>query len=286
MKYLLGIDFGGGASKATLINTKGDIIAENTVEYPTLYPSAGACEQDPGDWIAALAENCKAIINNAGIMNLDILAVAIDSATHTSLICDKDFKLIRNEGIDESGDIYRFMAIDNQGTIETKTLVNVSDLSVAFSALDDDYIYETLNENGFERDNALGYHEKALEFIEKCPALKGTTIHEVIKCLLDGSKIEDDITVTDPDNVKGFMYDFFLSLYEYAPETIELLEKQENKKVSEIISIILDVADTDSIGGKEDNEELFATLYQQMETQDDILWGFHQLLETAALYED
>ena len=44
MKYLLGIDFGGGASKATLIDTEGTIIAENTVEYPTLYPSAGACE--------------------------------------------------------------------------------------------------------------------------------------------------------------------------------------------------------------------------------------------------
>ena len=28
MKYLLGIDFGGGASKATLIDTNGNIIAE------------------------------------------------------------------------------------------------------------------------------------------------------------------------------------------------------------------------------------------------------------------
>ena len=40
MKYLLGIDFGGGASKATLIDTAGNIIADNTVEYPTLYPEA------------------------------------------------------------------------------------------------------------------------------------------------------------------------------------------------------------------------------------------------------
>ena len=47
MKYLLGIDFGGGASKATLLDTEGTIVAENTVEYPTLYPQNGACEQDP-----------------------------------------------------------------------------------------------------------------------------------------------------------------------------------------------------------------------------------------------
>ncbi|MBQ5800788.1 MAG: xylulokinase, partial [Clostridia bacterium] len=53
MKYLLGIDFGGGASKAALIDTEGKIIAESTYEYPTLYPEKNACEQDPSDWISA-----------------------------------------------------------------------------------------------------------------------------------------------------------------------------------------------------------------------------------------
>lgn len=96
MKYLLGIDFGGGASKATLINTNGNIIADNTVEYPTLYPENGACEQNPKDWINALCENCKALLSKSGIDSGDILAVAIDSATHTSLVCDKNFKPLRN----------------------------------------------------------------------------------------------------------------------------------------------------------------------------------------------
>ena len=32
MKYLLGIDFGGGSSKATLISVDGKIAAEHTVE--------------------------------------------------------------------------------------------------------------------------------------------------------------------------------------------------------------------------------------------------------------
>lgn len=96
MKYLLGIDFGGGASKATLIDINGSIIAENTVEYPTLYPAAGACEQNPQDWIDALCHNCKALLKKSGIDSCDILAVAIDSATHTSLVCDNDFKPIRN----------------------------------------------------------------------------------------------------------------------------------------------------------------------------------------------
>ena len=96
MKYLLGVDFGGGASKATLLNTEGTIVAENTVEYPTLYPQNGACEQAPADWIAALRQNTCALLSKSGVQSADILAVAIDSATHTSLVCDEDFKPLRN----------------------------------------------------------------------------------------------------------------------------------------------------------------------------------------------
>ncbi|MBR2340377.1 MAG: xylulokinase [Clostridia bacterium] len=96
MRYLLGIDFGGGASKATLISESGSIVAENTVEYQTLYPEKGACEQNPSDWIFALCENCKAILMKSGVCADSIAAVAIDSATHTSLVCDGKFAPLRN----------------------------------------------------------------------------------------------------------------------------------------------------------------------------------------------
>ena len=96
MKYLLGVDFGGGSSKATLLSEEGRIVCENTVEYPTLYPEAGACEQASEDWISALCENIQAIISKSGISNSDIAAIAIDSATHTSLVCDGEFKPLRN----------------------------------------------------------------------------------------------------------------------------------------------------------------------------------------------
>lgn len=95
MKYLLGIDFGGGGSKATLLCESGEILCENTVEYPTLHPEAGACEQAPEDWIAALCENTKAILRKSGIAGTDIAAVAVDSATHTSLVCDGEMQPLR-----------------------------------------------------------------------------------------------------------------------------------------------------------------------------------------------
>lgn len=84
------------ASKATIIDTNGNIIAENTVEYPTLYPENNACEQAPSDWIDALCENSKALLSKSGIDNEDILAVALDSATHTSLVCDENYEPLRN----------------------------------------------------------------------------------------------------------------------------------------------------------------------------------------------
>ena len=96
MKYLLGIDFGGGASKATLIDTNGNIVAENTVEYPTLYPQSDWCEQNPTDWVNALCENCRALLSKSKINTKDILAVALDSATHTFLVCDENFTPLRN----------------------------------------------------------------------------------------------------------------------------------------------------------------------------------------------
>ncbi len=94
MKYLLGIDFGGGASKATLIDTKGNIIAESTAEYPTYYPDGG-CEQRPEDWEKALIRNVAALKEGSGIPVEDILCIAVDSATHTAVLCDKDKKPLR-----------------------------------------------------------------------------------------------------------------------------------------------------------------------------------------------
>lgn len=94
MKYLLGIDFGGGSSKVTLLDTHGNIAAQHAVEYPTAHPAPGACEQSPADWLSALCENTRAVLG-AGFSASDILAVAIDSATHTAVLCDGEMTPLR-----------------------------------------------------------------------------------------------------------------------------------------------------------------------------------------------
>ena len=95
MKYLLGIDFGGGASKATLLAENGVIVADNTVEYPTLYPKQGWTEQNPDDWYKATKENIKAVIGKSRINAADIAAVSLDAATHTAVVMDNNFNVLR-----------------------------------------------------------------------------------------------------------------------------------------------------------------------------------------------
>ena len=95
MKYLLGVDFGGGASKATLLGEDGVIAATNTVEYPTLYPKIGYAEQNPSDWYDAIKNNIAALIKKSGISAEDIEVMCLDAATHTSVLTDDDGNVLR-----------------------------------------------------------------------------------------------------------------------------------------------------------------------------------------------
>ena len=95
MKYVLGIDFGGGASKATLLSQKGEITATSTVEYKTYYPKNGWVEQNPMDWYNATKENIKAVLKKSNVSAKDIAAISLDAATHTAVITDENFNVLR-----------------------------------------------------------------------------------------------------------------------------------------------------------------------------------------------
>ena len=78
MKYLLGIDFGGGSSKATLLSHQGKVAATAVTEYPTLYPKTGYAEQNPGDWYDAVKVGIAKLIKESGVSPCDITAVCLD----------------------------------------------------------------------------------------------------------------------------------------------------------------------------------------------------------------
>ncbi len=133
MKYLLGIDFGGGASKATLLCETGEIVATHTVEYPTVYPKAGWVEQDPDLWVDACYQDVQGVLAKSGIDKKDIACVSIDAATHTAVVMDEDFCPLRPAiywtdtrsqsevaALEaEYGDLIRAQALHSVGTIWT-----------------------------------------------------------------------------------------------------------------------------------------------------------------------
>ena len=85
MKYFLGIDFGGGSSKATLVDEKGNLVHTANSEYPTTYDENGLATQKPDDWLEAALSNIKAILSQ-GIDPEQIEAVSFSAATHTAVL--------------------------------------------------------------------------------------------------------------------------------------------------------------------------------------------------------
>lgn len=84
--YVLGVDFGGGASKATLMDKSGRVVATATAEYPTYYGEGGMAEQDPRDWYDAAVKNIKEVISGIDPSLVD--CVCFDAATHTAVLLD------------------------------------------------------------------------------------------------------------------------------------------------------------------------------------------------------
>ncbi len=92
--YCLGVDFGGGASKATLLDKSGKVIAVSTTEYPTIYGENGKAEQNPFDWYNAACQNIKNVIK--GINANEIMCLCFDAATHTAVLMDENSNPVCN----------------------------------------------------------------------------------------------------------------------------------------------------------------------------------------------
>ena len=86
MKYLLGVDFGGSSSKATLLREDGVVAATASREYPTYYPENGWAEQDAEDSYNAACANIRELLEKTGVAPENVAALALDAATHTAVL--------------------------------------------------------------------------------------------------------------------------------------------------------------------------------------------------------
>ncbi|MBO7169712.1 MAG: xylulokinase [Clostridia bacterium] len=86
--YVLGVDFGGGASKATLMNQNGEVVRTASTEYPTDYGEGGRAEQNPYDWYSAALTNIRKVLEGLDPSLVDCLC--FDAATHTAVLLGED----------------------------------------------------------------------------------------------------------------------------------------------------------------------------------------------------
>lgn len=87
---LLGIDFGTGGCKVTLIDPAGTVIESASGEYPTIHPKPAWAEQNPADWHRVMCS----VLNK--LKHRDrIAALAMDSYTHGAVLLNEKLEVIR-----------------------------------------------------------------------------------------------------------------------------------------------------------------------------------------------
>jgi ribulokinase len=96
MSYLLGIDYGTGGAKATIIDTEGQELAYAFEEYPILTPFPGWSEHNPDNYWAAACRLIRKVIKEAKIDPRDIKGVAVSSALPSLVMVDKDHNPVQN----------------------------------------------------------------------------------------------------------------------------------------------------------------------------------------------
>ncbi len=90
---LLGIDFGTGGCKITVIDIKGFVLAEASQDYKTYHPKPRYCEQNPDDWFSALLTCISQIKSKVNLHS--IVGLSVDASTHNAVLLDKDMNVIR-----------------------------------------------------------------------------------------------------------------------------------------------------------------------------------------------
>lgn len=94
MKLLLGIDYGTGGCKVTVIGEDGSFVADASTEFATYHDHPGWSEQEPADWWTSLAASLKKL-QAKGVNLADIAALALDGSTHNAVLMDADHHPLR-----------------------------------------------------------------------------------------------------------------------------------------------------------------------------------------------
>ena len=78
-KYLIGIDLGTSATKASIYRMDGTLVVSSSVEVPIYTPQPGVVEQKNDDFYNTAAQAVRNCVSDSGIAPKDVAAIAFDS---------------------------------------------------------------------------------------------------------------------------------------------------------------------------------------------------------------
>lgn len=95
-KYLLGLDYGTGGAKCSIINTSGDELAYAFEEYPILTLHPGWSEHDAENYWAAACRLIRKVIRDSGVESKNIAGLAVSSALPSLVMVGSDGNPVHN----------------------------------------------------------------------------------------------------------------------------------------------------------------------------------------------
>lgn len=94
--YLMGIDYGTGGAKVTIIDTEGKVLSYAFEEYPILTPHPGWSEHDPHLYWRIACRIIRKAVGEAGVSPEDIKGAAVSSALPSLVMVDRRHDPINN----------------------------------------------------------------------------------------------------------------------------------------------------------------------------------------------
>ena len=94
-EYLLGVDIGSSALKITLLCADGRTVGPFSREIKMSAKRPGYVEQNPDSWLEIFSQALSEAVEIAGIDTADIVALAPDATTHTTVLLDSEFRPVR-----------------------------------------------------------------------------------------------------------------------------------------------------------------------------------------------
>lgn len=94
-EYVLGLDLGTSSCKVSAVSMNGQILGSLYQEYRTATPEPGWSEQQPSDWINALAQTCKKLLTHCNLNGHLARGLSVTCAAHILVLLDKSGEVIR-----------------------------------------------------------------------------------------------------------------------------------------------------------------------------------------------